>query len=217
MKILTIEVGFIPTNCYLLCDTAAGGSGGVAAVIDPGFESARILAELGKTGCRAEYVILTHGHFDHRTEAKQILDATGAKLVACVNERKMLLDAGLSLHDQYSGYIKTSFVPLKADIEVDDDSVLTLGSLKLGFITTPGHTEGGCCVRCENVIFTGDTLFCGDVGRTDVPTASRTDIIRSARRLAALDGDFVLYPGHGCATSLDEERRHNPYLRGAGL
>lgn len=213
MKILTVEVGFIPTNCYLLCDMDSG----VAAVIDPGFESGRILGELKKTGCQCQYVILTHGHFDHRTEAKQILDATGAKLVACVAERKMLGDAELSLHDQFGGYVKTPFVPLKADVEVDDGTELTLGSLKLEFIRTPGHTEGGCSIRCENVLFTGDTLFCGTVGRTDVPTASRTAIVESAKKLAALKGDFVIYPGHGCATSLDEERRHNPYLRGAGL
>lgn len=211
MKILTVEVGFIPTNCYILCDS------GVAAVIDPGFESARILGELKKSGCRCEYVILTHGHFDHRAEAKQILDATGAKLVACAKEKRLLADAGLSLYDQFRGYVKIKFVPLHADIEVDDSSTLALGSLELAFITTPGHTEGGCTVRCGNVLFTGDTLFCGTVGRTDLPTASRKAIIESVKKLAALDGDFLVYPGHGCATSLDEERRSNPYLRGAGL
>lgn len=208
MKIVTLEVGYLPTNCYILCDDATGK----AAVIDPGFESGRVLDALQETGCTAQYLILTHGHFDHATEAWRVLEATGAKLVADAAEEKLLADPLLSLYDSPMCPVSGDFHPLAADIWVSDGDTLPLGSLTLAFLHTPGHTGGCCCIRCGDAVFTGDTIFRRCVGRTDMPTGSTSDILRSARRIAQLPGDYTLYPGHGEKTTLAYERENNFYM-----
>ncbi|HEX3026705.1 MAG TPA: MBL fold metallo-hydrolase [Clostridia bacterium] len=205
MLVKNLSVGPIETNCYILCDETAKK----AAVIDPGFEAEKILEELGRTGCSAEYVILTHGHFDHISAAGQVAGETGAKLAAFAEEEDFIKDPAANLS---SGFGKGIFKPLEPDILVRDGETLALGSMTLRFLLTPGHTGGSGCILCGDCLFTGDTLFRGGAGRTDFPTGDYPSLIKSLRRLASLKGDYRVYPGHGGITSLNAERRSNPYL-----
>jgi hydroxyacylglutathione hydrolase len=206
MKIITLQVGFIPTNCYILCDEASQK----AAIIDPGANAQFILEQLQKTGCIAEYVILTHGHFDHTEAVAEIISATSAKLVAHELEAEIIGSATLSLNTMFTS---KPYKPLVADILIREGDSLPLGSLELKFIHTPGHTQGGCCVICGNNIFCGDTVFKENIGRTDLPTANRIEINRSVKRIAAIEGEYNLFPGHGELTTLSYERKYNPYMR----
>jgi hydroxyacylglutathione hydrolase len=206
MKIITLQVGSIQTNCYILCDEASHK----AAIIDPGANEQRILEQLQKTGCIAEFIILTHGHFDHTAAAAELLAATGAKLVAHQLEAEIIGSAALSMHTMFTS---KPYKPLVTDIFVSEGDSLPLGSLVLKFIHTPGHTQGGCCIICGDNIFCGDTVFRENIGRTDLPTANRIEMSRSVKRIAAIDGDYKLYPGHGEPTTLSHERENNPYMR----
>lgn len=205
MTVQTLQVGPIATNCYILCDPAVHR----AAVIDPGFEAQRVLAALRDTGCTADYVILTHGHADHMTEAGRVLRSTGAKLAVFEGELPLLRDPQANLYHSFSD---GPFVPLEPQALLPDGGTLQVGSLTVRVLHTPGHTAGSCVLLCGDTLFAGDTLFYESAGRTDMPTGSVTDLVRSLRRLAALPGDYKVLPGHGPATTLGHERRFNPFM-----
>lgn len=206
MLIKALTVGPLATNCYLLCDR----QGGSAAMIDPGAEPERILAALSETGCSLVYILLTHGHFDHIGAAAEILSKTGAKLALCADELKLLQTPSLNLSSVFSREIPPT---LKADILLLDGQEITLGSLNIKMIQTPGHTVGSCCYRCEEVIFSGDTLFREGAGRTDFPTGDFAELTCSLKRLTEIAGDFRVCPGHGEETALSHEREVNPFMR----
>ncbi|MDR3644375.1 MAG: MBL fold metallo-hydrolase [Clostridia bacterium] len=206
MKIIRLEVGEIGTNCYLLCDEAAR----LAAVIDPGGDSERILDALRETGCSAQMILLTHGHFDHTGAVAAVAMATGAKIYAHEEELRLLLSPAASMQSSFMG---GPFTPIVPDAALHDEDTLTLGTLTMSILYTPGHTHGSCCILCGSVLFTGDTVFQSDIGRTDLPTASRTEMKASVTRIAALEGDYTLYPGHGPASTLANERENNVYMR----
>jgi hydroxyacylglutathione hydrolase len=206
MKIITMRVGAIQTNCYILCDEITR----TAAIIDPGANCTGILAELKKVNCTAEYIILTHGHFDHTGAAKELIVATGAKLVAHQLEAEIIASATLSLHTMFT---QKPYQSLVADILVAEGDSLPLGSLELKFIHTPGHTQGGCCIICGDNIFCGDTVFKENIGRTDFPTSDSNEMNRSVKRIAKIEGEYNLYPGHEEPTTLSYERKYNPYMR----
>jgi hydroxyacylglutathione hydrolase len=206
MKIITLQVGSIQTNCYILCEEISHK----AAIIDPGANAQYILEQLQKTGCTAEYIILTHGHFDHTGAVEELLIATGASLVAHKLEAGIIGSAILSI---YTMFTSKPYKPLVADILVNEGDRLPLGSLELKFIHTPGHTQGGCCIICEDNIFCGDTVFKENIGRTDLPTADRIEMNRSVKRIAAMEGEFNLFPGHGEPSTLSHERKYNPYMK----
>lgn len=205
-----LPVGPIATNCYILCDRETGK----AAVIDPGFEAPRILAELRETGCRAVYIVLTHGHADHMSAAGEVRAATGAPLAVYEGELPLLADPAANLHDSFSG---APFVPLKPEVRFPDGGTLRVGGLTLRALHTPGHTAGSCVLLCGRTMFAGDTLFYEGAGRTDMPTGSAADMARSLRRLAALEGDYRVLPGHGPATTLAHERQSNPFMTAGGF
>lgn len=207
MSIERLRVGPIGTNCYILCDPAARR----AAVIDPGFEAGRVLAALRKTGCAADYVILTHGHADHMTEAGAVLRAAGAQLAVFEAELPLLRDPAANLYYSFSG---GAFTPLCPQVLLPDGGALRVGDLTVKALHTPGHTAGSCVLLCGGVMFAGDTLFREGAGRTDMPTGSAADLCRSLRRLAALPGDWRVLPGHGPETTLAHERAFNPFLAG---
>lgn len=210
LDIRRLLVGPIATNCYILCDPESGK----AAVIDPGFEAPRILAELKATGCRAACILLTHGHADHMSAAGEVQAATGAPLAVFEGELPLLADPVANLHNSFSG---TPFVPLTPQVRFPDGGILRVGGLTLRALHTPGHTAGSCVLLCGHTMFAGDTLFCEGAGRTDLPTGSAADMARSLRRLAALEGDYRVLPGHGPATTLAHERRCNPFMAAGGF
>lgn len=210
MFIKCISVGKLETNCYILCDTVQGK----AAVIDPGYDAKRIIAGLSEAQCKAEYVILTHGHFDHIGAVLQVLEETGAKLACYEEEIELLNDPNKNLS---ALYMPGTLLPLKPDVLLCDGDSLHIGMLELKVLHTPGHTKGSCCIICQDTIFTGDTLFCCGAGRTDFPGGDFNALSASMKRLQALTGDYQLLPGHGAFSTLSQERQTNPLMNNDDL
>ncbi len=203
MEVKTIPVGNLGTNCYIAY------SGQDAVVIDPGDEAGKILAEAEKLGVAISYVFLTHAHFDHILAVNELKTATNAKVIAGALERERLSSAylsGLSLMGN------GEFDPIAADVYLSDGDVLDIGDMHFEFLHTPGHTEGSFCIFCDEVMFSGDTLFAGTCGRCDLPGGDIGKMFSSLKKLYLLPGDFKVYPGHGESTLLSEERIFNPYV-----
>lgn len=208
MKIRSFTVGHVQAECYIAFDEASD----VAFMIDPGDNAPYLLEKLDELKVELKYVILTHGHFDHVMAADEILKATGAKLVVCDNEVPALTDPELG---GFNSFGITTFVPLNADIVVTDGEKLDFAGKQLEFMNTPGHTKGSMCIKMEDVIFTGDTLFAGTCGRCDLVGGDYREMLDSLKRLAELEGEYTVYPGHGEPTKMSIERQYNPYMREA--
>ncbi len=209
MFIKCLRVGMLETNCYIACDKVTNR----AAVIDPGADAERIITALNDTGCQADYVFLTHGHFDHISAAHEVLQATGAKLAVLALELPLLNDPEKNL---YSSAQFLNFKPFTPDLLLKDGDTLSFGSISLKVKHTPGHTHGSCCLIGQDTLFSGDTLFRQSAGRCDLPTGSCDELKDSLARLFELEGDYQVLPGHGEFTTLEYERVHNPYSEGKG-
>ena len=198
MLIKTLVVGQIDTNCYIVTDETTLK----CAVIDPGDESNVILDYIESNKLTVDAIFLTHGHFDHNLAVYAIREATGAPIYIHKADA-----ATESARDQFK---------LTADENVrqyKEGDVLQVGGLSFTVLETPGHSPGSITLKCENVLFTGDTLFRGSAGRTDLGEGNTRQLLQSLYRLYSLDGDFEVYPGHMDASSLDWERRFNEYMR----
>lgn len=194
MKLTQLTVGSIGTNCYMLYDETSKA----AVVMDPSDEAVLVAARIEALGLDVKAVLLTHGHFDHSGEAAKIADRAGVPIWMHPADRA--LPSWL-----------THGLPDTRDLA--DGETLDFAGLQFTVIHTPGHTPGSVCFRCGDLLFAGDTLFAGSCGRTDLPGGSWQDMAASLRRLAALEGDCTVYPGHGEATTLEAERAENPYLK----
>ena len=204
MQIIRLPVGMLQANCYLVAE-----AGGDAVVIDPGAEAERIIEAVRSRDLKVKHILLTHVHFDHMQAAADVAAATGADILAPEGDWPALTDPQLSLcHMMPGGGSQT----LSAAVKLRDGEVVEAGKLRLTVLHTPGHTPGSCCFLCGDVLFTGDTLFRGSVGRMDFPGGSYDALKRSLDRLAALPGNYTLLPGHDDATTLAEERAGNPYM-----
>lgn len=204
MKITVIPGGMLETNCYLVTEERAG----VSALIDPGFVSGALEDAVRAAG-KVSLILLTHGHFDHISGVKHFQEMTGAKVCVSAGDAAFLSDASLNL----SGMVQLSpLEPVKADVELRDGDEIKLGESAFRVLLTPGHTRGGCCYLAPGVIFTGDTLMRGSVGRTDFPTGSFPELVGSLEKLAGLEGEYTVHPGHGPATTLAAEKCGNPYM-----
>ena len=200
MYLQTIPVGSLETNCYLLCDKGAK----VCAVIDPGAEPEKILSAVEKTGCALSAVYLTHGHSDH-TGAADAMRGAASSIPIYLNHR--------DIWPADNAAARRIFHPVTNPTDYDEGDVLTLGSLSIRVLATPGHTAGGVTLLCGDALFCGDTLFAGSMGRTDFPGGSDRDMLASLARLANLPGDYRVLPGHMQPSTLARERASNPYLR----
>ena len=200
MKIDSIQVGPIMTNCYLLCDDAAG----VCCVIDPGDEPARVEKMVQRSGCELRYILLTHGHFDHCTGVAGMLERH-PELPVYICEKDVT--------DGVDSEMQFARLPEKNQRYYKDGDTLTLGALTISVLETPGHTPGSVCLLVGDVMFAGDTLFRGSCGRTDFPGGDYRAMLRSLGRLGKLEGNYQVYPGHEQPTNLDFERRFNPYMQ----
>ena len=200
MLIKTLPVGQLETNCYVVTDENAL----VCAVIDPGDESNTILdyIEDNKLSCKA--ILITHAHFDHVSAVNAMLEATGAELYMCEKDLEL---AKTGASGRFTPPENTHFYK-------DGDEVKVAG-LTFKVMETPGHTPGGVTLICGDALFTGDTLFRGSCGRTDLPGGDMRAELRSLTRIASLDGDSEVYPGHAESSMLSIEREHNPYVRHA--
>jgi glyoxylase-like metal-dependent hydrolase (beta-lactamase superfamily II) len=161
---------------------------------------------------KIEYILLTHGHFDHILGVDGLKKTTGAKVVIHKNDAEHLLDPKKSLAD---GNFPHPQIPVNADITVSDGDVLTLGTNEIKVMHTPGHTKGGVCYLFneDRVMFSGDTLFRLTAGRADLYGGNGRDELRSLVRLRELEGDYTVYPGHDADTTLEFERQYNRYMR----
>ena len=200
MLIKTLPVGQLETNCYVVTDENAL----VCAVIDPGDESNTILdyIEDNKLSCKA--ILITHAHFDHVSAVNAMLEATGAVLYMCEKDLE-LAKTGAS----------GRFTPPENTHFYKDGDEVNFAGLTFKVMETPGHTPGGVTLICGDALFTGDTLFRGSCGRTDLPGGDMRAELRSLKRIASLEGDYEVYPGHAESSMLSIEREHNPYVRHA--
>ncbi len=201
MKIITLPVGQLESNCYIIADEDSGR----AIVVDPGDEPDRILEDL--KGLTVESIVLTHAHFDHAGAVGEIKEATGAKVV--IHE----LEQGHydSIRDQ--GALWGFNIPdLPApDTFVSDGDEIVLANFAFTVIHTPGHTPGGICLYLPEFVLTGDTLFAGSVGRTDFPGGSIAQLKDSFKRLMSLPGETQVLPGHGAASTIGREKSMNMF------
>ena len=202
MKVLSLMVGPIMTNCYLLCDEVAK----VCAVIDPGDEPERIEALMATTGCAPVMVLLTHGHFDHCTGVAGLLEKW-PDLPVYIHEADVT--------DGVGGELTFRRLDEKNQRYWHEGDTLTVGGLTLRVMETPGHSRGSVCLLVEGqgVIFSGDTLFRGNCGRCDFPGGDYRAMLRSLARLGRLEGQYQVYPGHEAATDMEYERKYNPYMK----
>ena len=195
LKIHTLTLGMYQTNCYIICDAHSQ----TCAVIDPGYDADAILRSVRQLGLTVEAILLTHGHFDHVGAVKAIAAETDCQVWLCPDDLSMppMMTAG-KLH-----YTHT----------YGEGTALHLAGLDIRVLHTPGHTPGSVCLLCEDALFSGDTLFAGSCGRTDLPGGSWAILTQSLKRLATIEADLRVFPGHGEATTLAYEKQYNPYMR----
>ena len=202
----TIPVFQQGTNCYILACNATKQ----ATIIDPGSDANLIIAKVETEHLQVTSVINTHGHFDHIGANQEIKTHFGVPLLIHEADEPMLSRNSLNLAIIVSG--KTT--PSKADRLLHDGDTIQVGELKLTVIHTPGHTEGGICLLCEDILFSGDTLFQLSIGRSDFPGGDFDTLIDSIQtKLIPLSDELLVYPGHGPATNLGYEKKFNPYIR----
>ena len=201
MNVSMMQVGPLGTNCYILEDEKTRE----AAVIDPGGDAPAILKALGDAKLR--YILLTHGHYDHTGGAAELLEA--------------FPQAAVYIHRKDLEDVDPSLFPLRTQIQgvnlYDEGDWIAFGgdAVKIQVLHTPGHSEGSVTLRCGDLLFCGDTLFAGSCGRTDFAGGRVQKMLASLRRLGELEGDLTVLPGHMEPSTLEAERRHNPYLRQA--
>lgn len=207
MILKALTVGPLETNCYILGDEKSKE----AIVIDPGGDFKEIEEQLKESKLKIKYIVLTHGHFDHTGALAQLKKATGAEVLIHAEDESMLSS------DEHAQpfLIESGADPCAADGTLKEGDRIQFGQYSLEVLPTPGHTPGGISLLIDKMIFVGDTLFCGSIGRTDLPGGSFERLIDSIKRKLLTNGDdYMIYPGHGPASTIGEERRNNPFLTG---
>ena len=210
MIIRQIEVGNFSIFSYLVGDEQAGE----CLLIDPSDDHDLLLKEAKSHNLAVKYIVNTHAHIDHSMGNREMVRRTGAKVIIHEADAEGLLDTPRDILEMFGAE-----APAPADILVSDGSLITVGNVSLQAIHTPGHTPGGMCLYIDGMVFTGDTLFVGSVGRTDFPGGSYAELERSIRtKLYTLPGDTVVYPGHNYGitptSTIQYERRSNAVFRG---
>ena len=195
IKLYTLTLGAYQTNTYIFHEENSK----TCCVADPGYQADTILDSLAKLGLDLEAILLTHGHFDHVGAVKELAAETGCKVFIHAAESTMppMMTAG----------------PLYYTHTYGEGDTLRLAGLDISVLHTPGHTPGSVCLLCGSILLSGDTLFAGSCGRTDLPGGDWATIRDSLGRIASMEADFRVFPGHGESTTLSREKQYNPYLR----
>ena len=207
MKVAKVLLPAAMENCYLAINDKTNES----IIIDPGSAFERIKAAVAQSGTKPVAILLTHGHFDHAGEAASTAKEYGIKVYASASQERELKDPNINLSGDMFGNTEV----YSADVYLQDDEEFDLAGLHIKCLYTPGHTPGGCCFYFPNeeIVFTGDTLFSGSVGRTDFPEGSMSQLVNSIKsKLLTLSDDTICYPGHNEPTTIGTERIYNPFL-----
>lgn len=200
LQVITPQVG-LKTNTYVICDEETKE----AMVIDPGGEAEKIIETLNILEANLKYIFLTHCHADHIGAIAELKKNKGGKILVSRPDSEGLYNKEINLAE----YINMEIPELEADSRVDDEDLIHVGNIEFRVIATPGHTKGGLCLYSEKegLIFTGDTMFSGTWGRTDLPTGNFVELITSITdKLMPLPDDTIVYPGHGKITMIQDER-----------
>ncbi len=205
MIIRELVVGPIASNCYILgCEKTKK-----ACIIDPGDEADRIIMECAKNSLTVTAIVNTHGHFDHVGANRRVKEVTGAPLYIHKADAPML--EHLAELAKAWGMRMENSPP--ADKFIDEGDIINFGEQSLKVLATPGHSLGSVSLLCGDVVFAGDTLFAGSIGRTDFPGGSHPQLIASVReKLFVLPDSVKVYTGHGPATTIGQEKRFNPFF-----
>ena len=202
LKRLKVNTGFYDlTNCYIIQDEDSKE----AMVIDPGGEPEKIIEMLNILNAKLKYIYLTHCHADHIGGVHFLQEKLGGKVLIHREDAENIHNDSINL----ATYIGINEITLEADSRVDDNDLIHIGEIEFKVIYTPGHTEGSSSLYCEKekMLFSGDTLFRGTWGRTDLPTSSLEDIMNSiTKKILILPDDTIIYPGHGKSTMIKEEK-----------
>jgi glyoxylase-like metal-dependent hydrolase (beta-lactamase superfamily II) len=201
-----MTVGSFLSNCYIVgAETTKE-----AAIIDPGADFVRIENEIKELGLTPKIIILTHAHGDHIGAVKDFVEKYGTKVYIHKEDAEMLKDGNKNFSKILTGK-SMSIIP---DVELEDKDEIKLGDLNFEIIHTPGHTRGGICIKVENIMMTGDTLFNKSIGRTDFPGGSFEEIIQSIKeKIFKYDDDTVIYPGHNSPSTIKSEKLGNPFVK----
>lgn len=199
----TIPVGQIDTNCYLIGDEKEK----VCAVVDPGGSPERVLEMIGKSGLEPRMILLTHGHWDHVGAIPALLEKW-PDLPVYAHEKELCPADEPNPHYFFPHAGKNQRTYGEGD-------TLSLGGLTLRVLHTPGHSGGSVVLLVEDVMLSGDTLFAGTCGRYDLSGGDGEQMLQSLKRLAELEGDYKVCPGHGALTTLERERQTNPCMQQA--
>ena len=201
MKIHVLQVGPIGTNCYILVDEESKH----AAMIDPGDDWEVLYKAVQELDVTLEYILLTHGHYDHTTAVPDL--------------HKVLPETRIYIHQADANGAGSRLFPLAGQVDglnyYDEGDTLSLGALTIEVLHTPGHSLGSVTLKVGDALFCGDTLFAGSCGRTDLRGGSYEEILVSLKRLAQLEGEYHVLPGHESFSTLERERKTNPYIREA--
>jgi hydroxyacylglutathione hydrolase len=201
----TLIVGLLETNCYILGDEKSKE----AVVIDPGGDFEEIEGQLRKSELKVKYIVLTHGHFDHTGALAQLKKTTGAEVLIHAKDAPMLSSGG----GAQSFFMETGNDAPPADGTLKEGDRIRFGQHNLEVLHTPGHSPGGISLITDKMIFVGDSLFSGSIGRTDLPGGSHQQLMDSIKKKLLTKGDdYLVYPGHGPSSTIGEERRNNPFL-----
>lgn len=206
LKITRIPAGIYAANCYIIsCETTKE-----AIVVDPGGDVDEILNAIKNNDLNVKYIVLTHGHGDHIGGIIDLKNALNSLVVIHEKEREMLVDGNKNL----STMMAMGAIEMEPDLLVKDGDLLEFGDLKAEIIHTPGHTFGGISIKIGDNIITGDTLFAGSIGRTDLLGGDYDTIIKSIKaKLMIYPDNIKVLPGHGPSSTIGKERVSNPFLR----
>lgn len=200
-KIIRLTLGSFQSNCYIVYNENRE-----CAIIDPGDEPDKIIEVISEYNLKPLYILLTHGHFDHVGAVNELRDKY--KIDVYLNENDNILVDNERVNNFGIRVNKTNI-----DKDIRDNDKIDFGNKKFEVITTPGHTAGGVCFLLDNILFTGDTLFNGSIGRTDFSESNHEDMQQSLRKLIKLSKDLIILPGHGPESDLEQEINYNPFLR----